>query len=98
MTWITRNGKPYNDEWEASRRKNREKLLKQRQRFWRTWITATQLKQSRNWTDLAIKNFLPSPKIREGYKVYSLIDVRKAEQTDGFKVWMEKRLIKQAAK
>lgn len=61
------------------------------------WITHTRLKTDRLWTDAAIKKWLGEPQKQKKYKVFSVSDVRKAEDKAVFKEWLAPRLEKKLA-
>lgn len=75
-----------------------DKYERSRKQIMEKWITVWRLKEDRNWTDGAIKKYLPLPTSQNGYKVFLLADVLNAEQDEAFIKWMIQRIDKQHMK
>ncbi|KMJ46691.1 MULTISPECIES: hypothetical protein [Xenorhabdus] len=76
------------------RERNCQKRLERFKQWSKTWITVTRLKETRLWTDWAIRQWLGQPKKQGKYKVFAVADVKVAERKKDFKEWHQKRLEK----
>ena len=86
---------------DKERKEYGERMRLERSNKWhKVWITKTGLKEERNWTDWAIKQFLNKPTEFSGkfrtYYAFRRDDVMKAEKKKAFKEWMVKRVERQA--
>lgn len=70
----------------------RKKRAEASKKWHAKWISKQRLKSERLWTDKAILEFLGRPRDAGPIKAWLLKDVLAAEQTEGFKAWMQKRL------
>lgn len=61
------------------------------------WVTVTRLKETRLWTDGAIKRWLGEPQQQGKYKVFPVEAVLAAEKLNEFQLWLKPRLEKKRA-
>ncbi|EPD0135438.1 hypothetical protein ACR4TH_004557 [Enterobacter hormaechei] len=82
-------------------RQQEEQRYRDRQRQFdewsRKWVTVTRLKETRLWTDGAIRRWLGEPQQQGKYKVFPVEAVLAAEKLNEFQLWLKPRLEKKRA-
>jgi hypothetical protein len=82
-------------------RQQEEQRYRDRQRQFdewsRKWVTVTRLKETRLWTDGAIRRWLGEPQQQGKYKVFPVEAVLAAEKLNEFRLWLKPRLEKKRA-
>ncbi|EPO5351588.1 hypothetical protein SK92_05514 [Klebsiella oxytoca] len=82
-------------DWKRREEERRYQLRCQKFDAWsEKWITVYRLKNSRLWTDAAIRRWLGVPQQQGKYKVFSVEAVRIAETRPDFQAWLQTRIDK----